>query len=134
MVRLKLALPASAEVERTVWSYNEANWVGLEQDLQRQNWNDMWTMSVDQAAEFLTTTIMELSTQHIPQRKLKVQKCTHPWLNDKSTKLVQTKIDAVGTEGEKEAAKACSTGLLAEYNAWVARTKARLQALPRMAK
>ena len=40
-------------------------------------------------------------------------------MNERAVALVRDKCEAQGTEKAKEAAEACSKGLLREYNNWV---------------
>ena len=133
-VKLGLTVPASAEIQREVWSFNQADWEGMQEELAAQNWKAMRDMSVDDATAFLTDTILKSCEKHIPKRVLQERKWTHPWLNHRASRLVQARVAAKGTPQEEEAAKACSAGLLNEYNAWVSRTREKLRSLPRMAK
>ena len=91
-------------------------------------------MDADRAEEHFTNTLLEATRRHIPSKKLKERKCTHPWLTEEVLKLVQKKRDAAGTPGEEEAAKECSNALFKEYKAWAQRTKEELASLKRGSK
>ena len=65
----------------------------------------------------------------VPRRELVEKKRSHPWLTEGVLQLVAAKKAAAGTEQEKEAAAACSAGILAEYWAFVRRVRAELATL-----
>ena len=92
------------------------------------------TLDADAAEEHFTTTVLEAMRKHVPSKKLKKRKCTHPWLTDKVLNLVQKKRDAAGTPEETKAAEECSEALLQEYKAWVQRTREELATLKRGSK
>ena len=66
-------------------------------------------------AKTLTEKVLQAVEKWVPKRTVKEKKSMHQWLNERVMKLVAEKHDAEGTEKEKEAAEACSKGVLEEY-------------------
>ena len=116
--RLNLTLPQTASHERKVWSYAKADWDGLKKELQSIDWSFIACSDASTAAALLTKLILEKASKHIPQRTLHVKKSSHPWLTDTIVQLVEAKRAAVGPIEYEAAVKACSDGIMAEYNAY----------------
>ena len=89
----------------------------------------MDTAFPDEGAKHLTNVVLQLAEGFVPKKSVVDRKSTHPWLNERVVKLVQSKEEAEGTERELEAAEACSTAVLEEYRTYVSRTKAELAGL-----
>ena len=94
--------------------------------MQMVNWAGLEGGDASQAAALTTEAILNTSSKHIPQRMLRAKKSTHPWLNDDLVELVAAKRAAVGTPGYEEALKACSDGIMSEYNKYACRARERL--------
>ena len=97
--------------------------------MRNTSWDFLDTTGPDHGAQQLTDTVLELLRRWVPQRQLREKKSTHPWLNERVTQLVEAKKKAEGTTEEVVAAEACSQGVLEEYRAYVARTRAELDTL-----
>ena len=132
--RLQLPVPREETVYRQVWDFAKASWENLETSLKNTSWDFLETASPDEGAKKLTDTLLTLLRRWIPQKLLGEKKSTHPWLNERVTQLVDAKKKAEGTAEEKTATEACSQGVLEEYRAYLARTRAELATLKRGSK
>ena len=96
-ITLTLPVPLVATPVRRVWQYRDADWDGLREALNSQDWS--WLKHVDAhvGAERLTDNILDPSRQFIPERFLHERKRTHPWINDRVLELVRAKRVAEGT-------------------------------------
>ena len=59
VVKLKLSVPTSCSVKRTVWSFNKADWEQVFSALESKDWSFLESLSVDDCAERLTDSILE---------------------------------------------------------------------------
>ena len=107
-VTLKLPVPLSSCVKRTVWDYKNAEWEQLVSELESWDWSFIDNVSVDDCTELLTSTIIEAAQRSIPQRKIEEHKRTHPWMNDVALAAVAAKHAAAGTTASNAASAACS--------------------------
>ncbi len=130
----RFTVPEQQTVEREVWQFAKADWERLRDSLSESDWSFIDADATDEAAAQLTGDILRMAQECIPRRKLCDKKSTHPWLTDNVVELVRAKNAAVGTEFEREAAEACSAGILQEHEAYVKRTKSELSELPRGSK
>ena len=131
---LELPVPREETVYRQVWDFATASWENLERNLRNTSWDFLDTCFPDEGAQQLTDTVLSLLRRWVPQKQVGEKKSTHPWLNEKVTKLVETKKQAEGTTNEKATTEACSQGVLEEYKAYVTRTRAELDKLKRGSK
>jgi len=132
LVLTKMAFKvAHAEpVERQVLDYSRADWAGLKQCLRNTNWREFFfDLSADEAAQRLTDYITEKAAEHIPSRTQVHKLSSHPWLNEKCFELIKAKVDAEGTDDYDCRQQECTAGLLAEYEKYILRMKAKLSAL-----
>ena len=116
-------MPKSEPIKREVWNFGEADWARLEEELKRQDWAEMQDMRPDDAAEFLTSTIIEQAEQCIGRKTVRMPRSSHPWLNDRAINMIQAKNAAEGTAEEKTIAEKCSKVILEEQQAWITKTK-----------
>ena len=131
---LKLAVPLFSSFKRTVWCYQQADWEQLHSVLEMYDWSFMDTLAVDDSSLQFTETILEAARQAIPQREIVESKWSHPWINDAALALIESKRKAEGTRGEAQARLACSIGLAAERQRYVANLNGTLKTLPRGSK
>ena len=119
-VGLNLSLPRTASQLRKVWSFVKADWEGLNGELQSTDWN---VIDDSTAAKTTTSLILESAAWYIPQRALRTTKRSHPWLTDNLVKHVAEKQAAAETPAFAEAAKACSSAIIIEYDMYCTRSR-----------
>ena len=102
--------------------------------LEMYDWSFIDTLAVDDSSLQFTETILEAARQAIPQREIVESKRSHPWINDAALALIESKRKAEGTPGEAQAKLACSIGLAAERQRYVANLNGTLRTLPRGSK
>ena len=73
VVELKADVPSQACITRKVWSFTQADWGALQEDLAGRDWATMWQTSVEEATEFLTGAILDAASNHIPTRVAKIK-------------------------------------------------------------
>ena len=122
-------VPEQAAVARIVWQYAQADWEKMRDILENVEWAAMNTMTPDTAADYLSNTIISAAEQCIPKRTLQQKKSTHPWLTGEVEELVEAKRAAEGTPHEREAAEACSDGILKKFLEFTSTCAEKLQQL-----
>ena len=121
--RLNLSIPRTASHSRTVWSFNKANWEGMNEELRAV---DFSSCIGSPAAHSATELILEVAMKYIPQRQLRTTKRSHPWLTDDIVSLVQAKQAAAGTAAYEDSVKVCSAAILKEYNTYCLKARRML--------
>ena len=127
LVHFKLPVPESDVTKRQVWSFKDADWEGLKNELSDAYWDKLKIMDVDEAAATWTKLVLAAAEKFIPRRWRRQQKSTHPWVDDTVVELVRQKIMAVGTERARAAARECSEGLKEEFAKYVEKEKKKLK-------
>ena len=107
-VSAPLPMPHQEVVLREGWKFNSADWERLNADLEEANWEIMNAMTVDDAAVYISETILCLAEKSIQKTIIQDTKSTHPWLNEAVLQAVASKRTAVGTSQEAERAKSCN--------------------------
>ena len=74
----------------------------------------------------MTKRILDATAKHIPQRKMKTNKLSHPWLTDEIVELVARKRAAEGTDRYEDAVKMCSQKIMIEYKAYAQKCRQRM--------
>ena len=124
--RLNLALPQTVAHKREVWSYSKADWDRLKTELHVTDWSFLACRDASLAAATLTQVCLQKAARYIPKRILQARKCTHPWLTDEIVQLVAAKRGATEKAEYAKCVKACSEGIMAEYNSYAARSRQAL--------
>ena len=88
------------------------------------------TDDIHTATQKFTDLILSSASRFISQREIPVERSVHPWITERCRILLQTKHDAVGTEGYKFACQKCSEALQQEFHEYVLGIKRRLADLP----
>ncbi len=112
LAELEFKVPEAATVTRKVWEYGKADWDRMRDMLTECDWGMMACMTPSDAAENFNKTVLDVAQECIPQKELRERKSTHPWLTMEVERLVGAKQAAEGTDREREAAEACSIGIL----------------------
>ena len=128
---VKLSMPETETVTRTVWQYRDGDWDRLRDTLVDTEWSFIGSTDTSDAARRITDIILEQAHECIPERRLDERKVSHPWLTAKAVVAVRTKHVARGSLDEKESNEECSRIMLCEHAAVVARARDKLQTLPR---
>ena len=97
-------------------------------------WGVMHTMTVDDAADFVTRTIKHAMERYIPHRHLQATKSSHPWLDHEIKKKVSEISGLTDGDLRKKAMAACSDMIVAKHKSFVERTKAKLAKMKRGSK
>ena len=125
-------VPGTSEIllERYVWDYKRADWGKLRGMITACNWESMSGMSVDDAAEFLTRTLLEFCAECIPRRKSTKRKKSHPWMTKKCMDALQMKAAHENSPEYDHFSKVCSDTISAEFEKYVQRVRAKVLELP----
>ena len=121
-------------MRREVWNFATGDWDKLNDLLENTDWSFLDCGTTDTATTQLTETLLNLLGQCVEKKQLKETKSAHPWVNDTTLKLVAAKHAAAGTPHEAAATKACSDGILKEYQEYVRRAWDDIFRLPRGSK
>jgi hypothetical protein len=121
LVCIPMEVPCVNSHERDVWCYRDQDSDGLRSALSVADWSSLVLLPVDQSADVVADTICKAMREFIPKRKLKVRKCSHPWMTQEVLQLVAHKQCARGTAEMNASAIACSRGISQAYNAYVQR-------------
>ena len=78
----------------------------------------METMDPNAASEYLLNSINEVAQLCIPQKMIQEKKSTHRWLTDAVEDLLKATQAVERTPNEREAAEACSAGILRQFIAY----------------
>ena len=69
-----------------------------------------------------------------PKQQIREKKSTHPWLTSEIEDLVEAKRAAEGTPKAREAAEACSAGILKQYVEFTKDSARKLSEMPTAAR
>ena len=111
-VQMKLSMPKVEEVQRRVHVFGKADWELLSATIDEESWRCVDTGRVDEATEAFTSTLRKLIDASIPQKVIKEQKGSHPWVSQKVVDAVWARNQAIGSEREVDAITECSEVLL----------------------
>ena len=99
-VWIKLPFPEVLETsfDREVWHLASADWKRLKQVLLDIDWLPFNDGTAEDALAFFLEILWYLLVKHVPRRKIRVTKSSHPWLNDRSKDAIRRKNLAEGSE------------------------------------
>lgn len=106
--------------------YTKADWEELKADLRDTDWSYIDKCSASESAARTTNLILSCAERHIPRKQICTKKKSHPWLTEKIVQLVADKHAATGTTEYEAAVKACSAGMLSEYNLYTLDARKKL--------
>ena len=127
--KFDIAISRLPPLHREVWDYKHAAWDNFAKAVHDIDWRWIDRLSPDEAAELFTKIMLDLAKKFIPTRTISVKGWTHAWFNERCLEYIRRKQEAFGRSNEKEEAKACSEGLLKEYELYIVRTRDRLSNL-----
>ena len=129
---LSFPLPEIAFVEREICQYSKANWQGLRRAIANTDWRRfIFADDADMSAANFERELLRLIREFVPSKVIRDEKRDHAWLDDSCKELVRRKREAFGTNDYIARRDECTAGLLAAYNAFVVRTRTKLQQLKR---
>ncbi len=133
---LEVPRPSARVIERQVWDFKKADWDGLRSALSETDWHSILCKDADAAAEGLTETLLSKTREYVPTRRLKDEKSSHPWINDRCRRAISEKDAAENSDFDsyKRACERCTAVLQEEYGGYIQRLRTRLQELPAMSK
>lgn len=89
LASIKTRVSLQPLLSHTVLDYKHADWDGIQNLLNNQNWEMMNNFGVDQYAERLEEIIADAVNEFIPKRKIKIWDNSHPWINEHTVKALQ---------------------------------------------
>jgi hypothetical protein len=95
-------------------------------DLRFSTWDYIANSSASEGAALTTNLVLSYAESRIPRRSIRSKKKSHPWLTERIVQLVADKHAANGTPQYEEAVKACSAGMLNEYEKFTSDVRKKL--------
>ena len=79
-VLMHLKLPEIAEIiiPRTLWHLKDAQWQALEKELSEIEWSNLKKGTAEDSLQYFLDILWTLLVRHIPSKKIKCKKSTHP--------------------------------------------------------
>jgi hypothetical protein len=106
---------------RQCWIFKQADWTGINNHFNNTGWATIFSGSDSASmADTFSEFSLEAARSHIPFKTVRIQKATHPWLNDRCSELVTGKHAAEGTDNYETKQEECTIGLHEEYCKYVA--------------
>ncbi len=80
---LSLTLPKQPCHTRLIWSYNRADWEGLNNAIDNHDWDSCFELpSVNETARRITQSFLNLARQYIPNKMATIRPQDQPWYNN----------------------------------------------------
>ena len=134
LVTLEIPHPSARFITRQVWDFKKADWDGLKTSIRNIEWHALLNGGADEAARTMTETLLSNARRFIPQRQLREEKSSHPWINDRCREAISVKNQADGSDKFKAACESCTVILQQEYAKYLQSLQDRLKGLPKMSK
>ena len=106
----------------------------ISNEFQHFDWTSLDRLNPDDGAEYLTSTILEICSRHIPTKTITERCSKHPWMNDRCKEAVGRKLQSSTREQFRAAATSCSQIILEEYHKYIRTTRDKLRNLRRGSK
>ena len=130
LTTVNIAIQASKPVRRSVFDYKQADWSRLKTELAQVKWGDeLRNLSADDAAAWLTTTILRILDNCVPSKWITDKSFSHPWINNECHDALRVKRAARGTESYTAARDACSATFLQTFQEYVGKTRETLKTM-----
>ncbi len=128
--KFEFPLPDVVVQERLVFQYGKARWNEMQEHLRSMEWaNIIVGDDVDGSVGRFTDLLLDAARRFIPQKRVRDQGDSHPWLDDECRRLILEKRLARGTLDFVSRRDACSQGLAAAYNGFISRTREKLKTM-----
>ena len=130
LTTVNVSVPATRPVRRQVYDFKKADWVSLKSKLLRVEWEEqIRTRSADDAAAWMTDSLLKIVDECIPSKWITDKSYSHPWINDACRESLRRKHESRGTERYAEMRDACSEVFLATYQDYVKKTRETLKSM-----
>ena len=114
---MNVSVPSCNPVRRQVYDFNHAKWERLKSNLSKVQWDvALAEKSADDAAAWLTSTILEIAEACVPYKWILDKPYAHPWINDQCREALQRKQDARNTQLYALERDGCSSVFLKVYH------------------
>ena len=81
--KINIRIPLLPSYVREVWDNSTANTKNIQKAVQNFYWQEAFgNFSVDRKLNFLNETLLNIFRNYIPIKKIKVNYCQLPWMND----------------------------------------------------
>ena len=82
LTTVNIGIPASKPVRRLAFDYKQAEWSRLKTELAQVQWGDeLRNLSADDAAAWLTRTILRIIDDCMTSKWITDKSFSHPWIN-----------------------------------------------------
>ena len=125
---------SSYTVERDVWYWDTADWVGLKQSLIDFDFESIFERGTDDMVLFFVNTIQRLARQHVRHSTKTFTSKSHPWLTETAAEAIKAKCEAFGTGHFNEASKNAKMVVAYEYKRYREKLRDELRKLPKASK
>ena len=128
LTTVNIAIPASKAMRRLVFDYKQAEWSRLKTELAQVQWGDeLRNLSADDAAAWLTRTILRIVDDCITSKWITDKSFSHPWINSECHEALRVKRAARGTDSYSAARDTCSAAFLQTFQEYVSKTRETLK-------
>ena len=121
-------------ISRYGFHIKRAKWSQLESALDNVDWSPLQRGTSEDALQFFMETLWLLLCIFIPYTEIKIEKRSHPWLNERCSQAILEKNQAENTEAFDAKRKACSQILSEEYKRHVTTLKEKIANLKKGSK
>ena len=130
LTSVNVTVPATRPVRRQVYDFKRADWKQLKANLSGIEWGEkIRANSADEAASWVTTTILRVVDDCIPSKWITDRSYSHPWINEKCREALRKKHESRGSEAYAGMRDACSAVFLQTYQDYVRKTRETLKSM-----
>ena len=130
LTAVNVFVPSCNPVRRQVYDFKRAKWDRLKSSLSKVQWGvSLAEKSADDAAAWLTSTILEIVDACVPSKWILDKPYAHPWINDQCREALQRKQDARNTPLYALERDVCSSVFLKVYHEYVVKTNETLRTM-----
>ena len=128
LTTVNIAISASKPMRRLVFDYKQAARSRLKTELAQVQWGDeLRNLSADDAAAWLTRTILHIVDDCITSKWITDKTFPHPWINSECHEALRVKRAARGTDSYSSARDICSAAFLQTFQEYVSKTRETLK-------
>ena len=139
---LNLTIPECTETERECFNYKKANWDNMRKEFAAFDWDnifpsEVWSgdfqlvtpVIVDQAIDQFEAHLLRVVKRHVPHQKVRIQKQSHPWLDEECRRAIRDKYVSFGTAAFASKRDICTQVLRDGLLRHIAKTRDKLCAM-----
>ena len=127
-------LQAAPPLVRSVRRWDLAHWYDIHERLANTNWYYLVENSLDYAAEWFGSQVVECMDELLPTQRRHFQNRGHAWITPSIVRLVKRKQSLVGNVAYRRVAEQCSKRIWQGCCGYARRTRIRLGRLKRGSK